>query len=89
VIVRRARVTGTARQVRVSAVSTQRGSVAITLRRAGKVIGSGRRSVRAGRPFTLKIGTRQKVQAGRYTLTTTLRPIHGPAWAASERIQLR
>jgi hypothetical protein len=45
--------------------------------------------VRAGRPFTLKIGTRQKVRAGRYTLTTTLRPVNGRAWAASERIQLR
>jgi RTX calcium-binding nonapeptide repeat (4 copies) len=87
-VVRISRVTRTARHLRFTAVSTTRGVVSVKVRKAGRVVGSVRRSVRAGREFTLKIATRQKASGGRYTLTTTLRS-GDERWTRSERVMVR
>ena len=83
------RVTRTATHLRVTAVSTKAGMVTVKVRKAGKVIGTGRRSVRAGRRFTLDIATRQAARSGRYTLTTTLRSDDGRAWTGSQQVRVR
>jgi hypothetical protein len=78
------------RHVRVSAVSTQGGWVRVTLRKAGRTVATGRRWVQAGRKFTLTLTNRSRhMRGGRYMLTTTLLPINGQVWAASERIRVR
>jgi Ca2+-binding RTX toxin-like protein len=84
------RVTRVGRHVRVSAVSTQGGWVRVTLRKAGRTVATGRRWVQAGRKFTLTLTNRARhVRGGRYMLTTTLRPINGQVWTASQRVRVR
>ena len=87
-VVRTSRVTRTASHLRFTAVSTTRGVVTVKVRKAGRVVGTARRSVRAGREFTLKIATRRKASSGRYTLTTTLRS-GDERWTRSERVMVR
>jgi Ca2+-binding RTX toxin-like protein len=84
-----ARVTRRARHLRVRGVSTESGKVKVTVRKAGRVIGTAQRTVRAGRRFTLTIRVRRAVRSGRYTLTTTLRAADGHAWTATERVRIR
>jgi Ca2+-binding RTX toxin-like protein len=88
-VVRRMRVVRKGKQVRITGVSSESGRVTIRVRKGGRLIGTGRKSVQAGRKFTLKIKTRVKVRRGRYMLMTTLRPANGRVWAASERVTLR
>jgi hypothetical protein len=82
--VRRVTVTRAARNVRVTAVSGRSGVVAMTLRRGGRQLGEGRRTVRAGRAFVLVMPTSAKVPRGRYTLTIAVR-----GWSASRSVSIR
>jgi Ca2+-binding RTX toxin-like protein len=87
-VVRISRVTRSARQLRFVAISTDRGVVTVKVRKAGRVVGSARRPVQAGREFTLKVATGEKARGGRYTLTTTLRS-DDERWTRSERVMVR
>jgi Ca2+-binding RTX toxin-like protein len=90
-LVRVARVTRAARRLRVTAVSTIRGWVKVTVRRHGRVIATGRRWVQPGQRFTLTLTTRphRRVRAGRFMLTTTLHPASGQVWTSSQRVRVR
>jgi Ca2+-binding RTX toxin-like protein len=75
-------------RVRVTARSSGDGLVTMKLRRGGKLLGAARRSVRAGRRFSLAIPTGVALPPGRYRLTISLRRSGGRIWTSSRPITI-